>query len=104
MYHPYHSKRIQEHPRDGRSASATTNSTVPARSTAVRSQVIRDVREGRKWGVQIALSSQLLDDFTNDMVDLATGVWILGSALSDRAVNFLSGAVRTVGYRTLGDA
>lgn len=54
--------------------------------TAVRSQVIRDVREGRKWGVQIVLASQLLDDFSKDMIDLATGVWICGTAVSDRAI------------------
>ncbi|MFA5041366.1 MAG: type IV secretion protein IcmB, partial [Bdellovibrionales bacterium] len=56
-------------------------------SAAVRAQVIRDVREGRKWGVQIVLASQLLDDFTKDMVDLATGVWICGTAVSDRAIS-----------------
>jgi len=56
-------------------------------SAAVRAQVIRDVREGRKWGVQIVLASQLLSDFTKDMVDLATGVWICGTAVSDRAIS-----------------
>lgn len=55
-------------------------------SSAVRNQLIRDVREGRKRGVQILLASQLLDDFDDDMVDLATGVWVLGSAISDSAV------------------
>ncbi len=54
---------------------------------SVRSQIIRDVREGRKWGVQIVLASQLLDDFSKDMVDLATGVWICGTAVSDRAIS-----------------
>ena len=57
-----------------------------SRSHSVRSQVIRDVREGRKRGVQIVLTSQLLDDFSKDMVDLATGVWVLGTAISDKAV------------------
>ena len=56
-------------------------------SSAVRGQVIRDVREGRKRGVQIVLASQLLDDFDDDMVDLATGVWVLGAAVSDAAVD-----------------
>lgn len=55
-------------------------------SKSVRGQVIRDVREGRKRGVQIILSSQLLDDFDQDMIDLATGVWVLGSAISESAV------------------
>jgi len=58
-----------------------------SKSYSVRSQVIRDVREGRKRGVQIVLTSQLLDDFDDDMVDLATGVWILGTAISDKAVD-----------------
>lgn len=56
------------------------------KSNSVRAQVIRDVREGRKRGVQIILASQLLDDFDQDMIDLATGVWVLGSAISDAAV------------------
>ncbi len=55
-------------------------------SSSVRGQVIRDVREGRKRGVQIILTSQLLDDFDQDMIDLATGVWVLGTAISDAAV------------------
>lgn len=55
-------------------------------SSSVRSQVIRDVREGRKRGVQIILASQMLDDFDQDMIDLATGVWVLGAGISDTAV------------------
>ena len=56
-------------------------------SLSVRNQVVRDVREGRKRGVQIALSSQLLDDFDDNMIDLATGIWVLGAAVSDQAVD-----------------
>lgn len=58
-----------------------------SKSASVRAQIIRDVREGRKRGVQIVLASQLLDDFDKDMVDLATGVWVLGAAVSDKAVD-----------------
>ncbi len=58
-----------------------------SKSPSVRAQVIRDVREGRKRGVQIVLTSQLLHDFDKDMVDLATGVWVLGTAISDKAVD-----------------
>ncbi len=57
-----------------------------SKSKSVRSQIIRDVREGRKRGVQIVLTSQLIDDFDKDMVDLATGIWVLGTAISDKAV------------------
>ncbi len=56
-------------------------------SPSVRGQIVRDVREGRKRGVQIVLASQLLDDFDKDMVDLATGAWVLGTAVSDKAVD-----------------
>jgi intracellular multiplication protein IcmB len=47
-------------------------------SQIVREQVLIDMREGRKWGVSIALASQLLDDFDASMIDMATGVWIMG--------------------------
>lgn len=84
-YQPYHENRlrkIKETPK--RLCYDEFHRT--SKSKSVRMQIIRDVREGRKWGVQIVLSSQLLKDFDNDMVDLATGVWILGSAISDSAV------------------
>lgn len=57
-----------------------------SKTKAVRAQIVRDVREGRKRGIQIVLASQMLDDFDDDMVDLATGVWVLGVATSDTAV------------------
>ena len=81
----YHEKRLQdiaESPkRLGYDEFHRTSS-----SSSVRGQIIRDVREGRKRGVQIILASQLLDDFSQDMIDLATGVWVLGTAISDAAV------------------
>jgi intracellular multiplication protein IcmB len=44
---------------------------------AVREQVILDMREGRKWNVQIALISQALDDFDPVMVEFATSIFIM---------------------------
>ena len=85
-YRPYHERRlkaIRETPK--RLCYDEFHRT--SKSKSVRMQVVRDVREGRKWGVQITLASQLLDDFDDDMVDLATGVWILGAAVSDRVVS-----------------
>jgi intracellular multiplication protein IcmB len=85
-YQQYHDKRIQdiiETPK--RLCYDEFHRTNGSKS--VRAQVIRDVREGRKRGVQIALSSQLLDDFDDNMIDLATGVWVLGAAISDQAVD-----------------
>jgi len=48
-----------------------------AKAQAVRDQVIQDMREGRKWKVQIALLSQSLDDFDEVMVEFATSVFIM---------------------------
>ena len=85
-YRAYHSKRlidIRESPK--RICYDEFHRT--SKSHSVRAQVIRDVREGRKWGVQIVLASQLLEDFDDAMVDLATGVWILGSTVSEKAID-----------------
>lgn len=49
-----------------------------AKAAMVRAQVLVDMREGRKWGVHIALASQLLQDFDKDMVDMASGIWVMG--------------------------
>ncbi len=48
-----------------------------SRAKAVRDQVIIDMREGRKWNVQISLLSQSLDDFDPVMVEFATAIYIL---------------------------
>lgn len=85
-YQPFHELRLQEIAESPKRLCYDEFHRT-SKSYSVRSQVIRDVREGRKRGVQIVLSSQLLDDFDDDMVDLATGVWILGTAISDKAVD-----------------
>lgn len=48
-----------------------------ARSQAIRDQVVIDMREGRKWNVQIALISQSLEDFDSVMVEFATSIFIM---------------------------
>jgi intracellular multiplication protein IcmB len=85
-YRPYHERRIRDI-KESPKRLCYDEFHRTSKTQAVRNQVIRDVREGRKWGVQIVLASQLLDDFSTDMVDLATGVWICGTAVSDRAIN-----------------
>ncbi len=85
-YRPYHEQNLQK---IGESQKRLCFDEFhrTSKSPSVRAQVIRDVREGRKRGVQIVLTSQLLEDFSKDMVDLATGVWVLGTAISDKAVD-----------------
>jgi intracellular multiplication protein IcmB len=48
-----------------------------AKSAAVRDQVIIDMREGRKWKVQIALISQSVDDFDPVMIDFSTAIYVM---------------------------
>jgi intracellular multiplication protein IcmB len=85
-YRPYHEARLRDI-RESPKRICFDEFHRTSKTTAVRAQVVRDVREGRKWGVQIVLASQLLEDFSKDMVDLATGVWICGTAVSERAIN-----------------
>lgn len=49
-----------------------------SKAIPVREQVEVDQREGRKFGVHICLASQRLEDFSEAMIDLATGIWIMG--------------------------
>lgn len=53
-----------------------------AKSPAVREQVIIDMREGRKWNVQIALLSQSVDDFDEVMIEFATSIYIMDAGPS----------------------
>ena len=46
-------------------------------------QVETDIREGRKHGVQLALASQLLTDFSERIASLATGIWICSAPPED---------------------
>lgn len=85
-YRPYHEARLQDIAETPKRISLDEFHRTSS-SPSVRGQIVRDVREGRKRGVQIVLASQLLDDFSKDMVDLATGVWVLGTAVSDKAVD-----------------
>lgn len=75
-YREYHRKRISEIREDAkRIVYDEFHRTSKAR--AVREQVILDMREGRKWNVQIALISQSLDDFDPVMIEFATSIFIM---------------------------
>lgn len=76
QYHAYHLERIREIREDPKRIVYDEFHRT-SRSAAVRDQVIIDMREGRKWGVQISLLSQSLDDFDAVMVEFATSVFIM---------------------------
>lgn len=75
-YREFHRTRIAEIREDAkRIVYDEFHRTSKAR--AVRDQVILDMREGRKWNVQIALISQSLDDFDPVMVEFGTSIFIM---------------------------
>lgn len=53
-----------------------------SKAQAVRDQVIVDMREGRKWKVQIGLLSQSVDDFDEVMIEFATAIYIMDAGPS----------------------
>ncbi len=76
VYREHHRKRISEIREDAkRIVFDEFHRTSKAR--AVRDQVVLDMREGRKWNVQIALISQSLEDFDSVMVEFATSIFIM---------------------------
>lgn len=44
----------------------------------VRDVVVRDIREGRKWSLEVVLASQNLEDFDEEIVTLSFTAFILG--------------------------
>lgn len=76
LYQDYHKKRILEIREDPKRIVLDEFHRT-AKAKAVRDQVIVDMREGRKWNVQIALLSQSLDDFDPVMIEFATSVFIM---------------------------
>lgn len=76
VYRSYHEARVSEIREDPkRIVFDEFHRTSSVQS--VRNQVIQDMREGRKWKVQIALISQSLDDFDPVMIEFATSIFIM---------------------------
>jgi intracellular multiplication protein IcmB len=75
-YRSYHENRIAELREDPKRIVFDEFHRT-AKTSAVRDQVIVDMREGRKWNVQVALISQSIDDFDEIMVEFATSIFIM---------------------------
>lgn len=75
-YRSYHEKRITEISEDPKRIVFDEFHRT-SKTRAVRDQVIVDMREGRKWKVQVALISQSVDDFDPIMVEFATSIFIM---------------------------
>lgn len=81
QYKEYHKVRIQEI-REDHKRIVYDEFHRTSKSSAVREQVIIDMREGRKWKVQIALLSQSVEDFDPIMIDFATSIYIMDAGPS----------------------
>ena len=75
-YKSYHEKRITEI-REDQKRIIFDEFHRTSKTAAVREQVIVDMREGRKWKVQVALLSQSVDDFDPVMIEFATSIFIM---------------------------
>lgn len=75
-YRSYHETRIAEIAEDPKRIVLDEFHRT-AGVEAVRTQIIQDMREGRKWKVQIALISQSLEDFDPVMIEFATSIFIM---------------------------
>ena len=81
QYQEYHNNRIQEI-RESPKRIVYDEFHRTSKAQAVRDQVILDMREGRKWKVQIALLSQSIEDFDEIMVEFATSIFIMDAGPS----------------------
>ncbi|KTC97374.1 protein IcmB (DotO) [Legionella geestiana] len=81
QYREYHRERVAEI-REDHKRIVYDEFHRTSRSSAVRDQVVTDMREGRKWRVQIALLSQSVDDFDPVMIDFATAIYVMDAGPS----------------------
>src|SRR3990167_289134 len=76
QYKEYHKQRIMEIREDPKRIVYDEFHRT-SKAKAVRDQVLVDMREGRKWKIQIALLSQSVEDFDAIMIEFATSIYIM---------------------------
>ena len=84
-YRDYHATRIEEIRADVKHLHFDEYHRT-SDLVGIREQVTNIVREGRKWGVVISLISQKIDDFSQDVLDLATGVFVFEGGGSSKFI------------------
>jgi len=81
QYQKYHHQRVREIREDPKRIVYDEFHRT-SKAIAVREQVLVDMREGRKWNVQISLLSQSVEDFDSIMIDFATAIYIMDAGPS----------------------
>lgn len=75
-YRQYHRTRVEEI-REDLKRICFDEFHRTSKAQAVRDQVLVDMREGRKWAVDVTLASQALEDFDKTMMEFATGLFVM---------------------------
>jgi len=75
-YKAYHKKKVEETKEDKKRLCFDEFHRT-SKSQMVRDQVLVDMREGRKWNLDVTLASQNLKDFDETMKSFATGIFIM---------------------------
>lgn len=78
IYKDYHIKRINEIREDKKRLSIDEFHRT-SKTQMVRDQVIVYMREGRKWGVEVILASQSIQDFDERMLEFATATFVMSA-------------------------
>lgn len=86
-YKVYHKKRVEDCKEDFKRLCFDEFHRTSS-SPMVRNQVIVDMREGRKWNLDVTLASQSLDDFDETMKSFATGIFIMAGG-NEKDINNL---------------
>lgn len=76
QYQEYHAARIKDLKEDPKRICFDEFHRT-SKAQMVRDQVLVDMREGRKWKVDVMLASQSLDDFDDLMIEMATGIFVM---------------------------
>lgn len=81
-YRAYHHKRAVETLEDAKRVCFDEFHRT-SKSQAVREQVIVDMREGRKYKVDVMLASQSIEDFDDLMIEFVTSLFILDGGVGE---------------------
>ena len=76
FYKDYHKKRIEETKEDYKRLCLDEFHRT-SKSPIVRQQIVVDMREGRKFNLDVTLASQSIKDFDDDMRSFATSIFIM---------------------------
>lgn len=75
-YRFFHKKKIEDNKEDFKRLCFDEFHRT-SKSAMVREQIIVDMREGRKWNLDVTLASQSIKDFDDTMKSFATGIFIM---------------------------